>query len=165
MLFGSIALTQKILKPDIACAPAQRTVVSDFIKPIFSDLSDDNLLKRCLHGKTQNSNEALNGLIWKRCPKDIFVGRETIEIGVESAVISYNGGATGLVDVFKNVNKDPGTQTIAFCNGEDINRVFRMERKETKEVKNQRKRKRAERKGYTDANEQKEGLTYGSGLF
>ena len=27
------------------------------IKPIFTELSDDNLLMKCLHGKTQNQNE------------------------------------------------------------------------------------------------------------
>ncbi|XP_065676012.1 uncharacterized protein LOC136092192 [Hydra vulgaris] len=37
--------------------------------PIFKDLSNQDLLKKCLHGQTQN-NESLNGVIWKRCPKD-----------------------------------------------------------------------------------------------
>ena len=33
------------------------------IKKIFEELSSDDLLKKCLHGETQNSNEALNSLI------------------------------------------------------------------------------------------------------
>lgn len=41
--------------------PGIPTVVCDFIKPIFSDLSDENLLKRFLHGKTQNTNEFERG--------------------------------------------------------------------------------------------------------
>lgn len=31
--------------------------------PIFTDLSDDNLLHKCLRGKTQNNNESVNGVI------------------------------------------------------------------------------------------------------
>ena len=54
------------------------SVVRDAIKPVFMDLSDDNLLKKCLHGQTQNNNESLNGVIWKRCTKDVFVGRSTL---------------------------------------------------------------------------------------
>ena len=50
------------------------SVVRDATKPAFMDLSDDNLCKKCLHGQTQNNNELLNGVIWKRCPEDVFVG-------------------------------------------------------------------------------------------
>lgn len=39
----------------------------------------------------------INGMIWKWCPKDVFVGRNTLELGVSSAVISFNGGATGIL--------------------------------------------------------------------
>ena len=30
----------------------------------------------------------LNGMVWKKCPKDVFVGRETLEMGVSSAIIA-----------------------------------------------------------------------------
>ena len=30
-------------------------VVRDKIRPMFLDLSDENLLSKCLHGKTQNN--------------------------------------------------------------------------------------------------------------
>ena len=54
--------------------PGLPSVVRDAIKLIFMGLSDDNLLKKYLHGQTQNNHESLNGVIWKRCPKDVFVG-------------------------------------------------------------------------------------------
>ena len=47
---------------------------------IFSDLSDDNLLRKCLHGKTQNQNKSFNRLIWRRTPKDCFVKMTTFEL-------------------------------------------------------------------------------------
>ncbi|KZC14695.1 hypothetical protein WN55_07192, partial [Dufourea novaeangliae] len=39
------------------------------IKPIYTDLSQDNLLERCLGGNTQNNNESFNGLLWHFAPK------------------------------------------------------------------------------------------------
>ena len=34
--------------------------------PKVMDLSKDELLQKCLHGSTQNNNESINGVIWKR---------------------------------------------------------------------------------------------------
>jgi len=45
------------------------------ILPIVRDL---HLLYKCLHGETQNANEALNEIIWARVPKE-FVGRATLD--------------------------------------------------------------------------------------
>ena len=39
------------------------------LKPIFAELSDESLLEKCLHGKTQNQNESFNSIIWDRIPK------------------------------------------------------------------------------------------------
>ena len=67
-------------------------------------MSDDNLLQKCLHGKTQNNNEPLNGLIWKRCPKDVFVRRVTLDLGVASAVIAFNDGLSRIIELFNKFN-------------------------------------------------------------
>lgn len=34
------------------------------LQPIFTRLSNDGLLNRCLQGMTQNQNEAANGMLW-----------------------------------------------------------------------------------------------------
>ena len=39
------------------------------ILPIYYALTKPELLKKCLHGKTQNANESFNGIIWNRIPK------------------------------------------------------------------------------------------------
>ncbi|XP_057339915.1 uncharacterized protein LOC130677250 isoform X1 [Microplitis mediator] len=45
------------------------------IKPIYEDLSNENLLSRCVGGFNQNNNESFNQLVWKICPKtDLIVG-------------------------------------------------------------------------------------------
>ena len=51
-----------------------------------------NYWKKCLDGKTQNNNKSINNLIWKSCPKDVYVGRTVLEIGTASAVINFNEG-------------------------------------------------------------------------
>ena len=75
--------------------------IFDVIQPIFIDLSADTLLSKCLHGQTQNTNEALNHIIWSKVPKAVFVGRSVLEMGVYSAVIEYNDGAAGLRKVLE----------------------------------------------------------------
>ena len=62
--------------------PGIPAIIREIIRPVFISLSDDKLLSKCLQGKTQNNNESLKGLIWKLCPKDVFVGRTILELGV-----------------------------------------------------------------------------------
>jgi len=45
------------------------------VKDVFTDLSNPQLLSRCLAGKNQNPNESFNNLIWKFCPKSVYSGK------------------------------------------------------------------------------------------
>ena len=85
------------------------------LRPIFDNFAEDELLAKCLHGKTQNNNEALNSLVWKRVPKGVFVGRYIVEIGVSSAVIHFNDGVTGMKQVFSSLELTPGKHFFAVC--------------------------------------------------
>ena len=129
------------------------------------DLSNDNLLKKCLHGQTQNNNESLNGVIWKRCPKDVFVGRSTLEMGVASAVISFNDGQSGILKVMGNLSMNPGENFIGYCNERDNTRIKETEKKSTPEITHRREQLRAQRKGFSDIAKQNEGVVYGAVLF
>ena len=82
------------------------------VKTIFRDLSDDELLSKCLHNYTQNQNEALNGIIWKKCPKGVFVKRDAIEIGLCSALINFNEGVHGIEVVAINMDLKIGHLTV-----------------------------------------------------
>ena len=48
-------------------------VIHQLVKPNFLDLSNETLLSKCLHGKTQNTNESINNIVWTKCPKNIYV--------------------------------------------------------------------------------------------
>ena len=62
--------------------------------PIFQRLTDEELLKRCSRKKTQNANESLHNLIWKLCPKAVFVSRKTMETAVALAFSQFSIGAS-----------------------------------------------------------------------
>ncbi|XP_065678317.1 uncharacterized protein LOC136093335 [Hydra vulgaris] len=82
--------------------------------PIFKDLPNQDLQKKCLYGQTQNNNESLNGVIWKRCPKDIYFGKRSLKLSLNSAIISFNDGFQGVIKVFKvlgiNTGRDSKTK-------------------------------------------------------
>lgn len=83
--------------------------VRELIKPIFMDLTNDELSKKCLYRKTQNSNDSINNVIWKSWPKYIYVGRIVLEIGTPSAVINFNEENSGNIKrVFKELGINPG---------------------------------------------------------
>ena len=72
------------------------------LRPVFEDLSKEELLKRCLHGKTENFNESFNNIVWLKCPKTVFVNQQSIEVGVNSAILQFNDGAHGISNVLNS---------------------------------------------------------------
>ncbi|GFW79683.1 uncharacterized protein TNCV_4361091 [Trichonephila clavipes] len=64
--------------------------VLNTIKPTYLELCTKELLTKCLHGKTQNSNECLNGVIWQRVPEEAFVCLKILKSGALDAVIQFN---------------------------------------------------------------------------
>lgn len=73
--------------------------VMDELKPVFRDLGNTSLLKKCLHGGSQNTNESFHGVIWSKCPKGTFVGASRLKGGIMEAVIQYNDGEVGKIPV------------------------------------------------------------------
>ena len=127
------------------------------LKPIFVDLSSDELLMKCLHGRTQNANEALNNVIWQKCPKNIFVQRDMIEMGVNSAVIEFNEGASGIYDILGHFGIPPGCITMKLSDKHSQKQAKNTERKMSSEGKRRRTKLRSIRKGYLDKEEASEG--------
>ena len=109
------------------------------LKPIFSDLSDENLRRKCIHGKTQNQNQSFNGLIWRRTPKDRFVKMTTFELAVYDAV------ATLLI--FDNVNIEKGYYTTLGCVTDDNkSRIQNVKWQSSDSVKTRRRYLRGQKK-------------------
>jgi len=116
------------------------------IKNLFERLRDDSLLKKCLHGKTQNVNESFNGIVWSRCPKRVYVNRRSLEIGVHSAIIEFNDGKSGIESVIQLAGLVIGEQQ-SFQNDNMLRRHnISRRRKSLTPVKTRRKSLRAIRK-------------------
>lgn len=103
--------------------------IHDIFKPIFIKLSSNELLSNCLHGRTQNSNEALHNVIWVKCPKTVFVEKPTLEFEVYSAVIEFNEGSQGIHKVIKRVGLDIGSELRNKSRQRDAVRVGKMVKK------------------------------------
>ncbi|GFY29074.1 uncharacterized protein TNCV_4722021 [Trichonephila clavipes] len=84
----------------------------NIIKPTYMKLCDQNFLAKCLPGKTQNSNECFNGILWKFIPKDVFVSLTILRLGGYMAVIQFNKGFQGLIDILKHFGVTVGVLTL-----------------------------------------------------
>jgi hypothetical protein len=134
------------------------------VKKIFLDLSKDELLMRCLHGKTQNQNEAFNATIWHRIPKQTFVKLRTFEIGVYDAVSHFNIGNLATLLTFDELGIERGYFTEKGCSENNEGRINNMRRKSSETFKLRRRKLRGLRKSKSDNNKKSEGKLYGSGI-
>ena len=83
------------------------------LKPIFKDLTKENLLNRCLRGLTQNQNEALNGVLWSKCPKYKFSGKRKVNLAICDTICQFNTGSANKAVILGNFGIDAGTRTLA----------------------------------------------------
>lgn len=120
--------------------------IMEVIKPIFRDLSSDDLLKKCLHGRSQNMNESLNHLSWCRIPKSTFVGLDTLQLGVLDAVACYNEGNIVKGSVFEKLGINPGVHMIHALKCRDDERIHTLEKSTSKFEKQARKQRRLSKK-------------------
>ena len=98
-------------------------------------------------------------------PKDVFVVRSTLEMGVAFAVISFNDRQSGILKVMENLSMNPDENCVRYCNERDNTRIKEMEKKSTPEVRHSRKQLHAQRNGFADIAEQNEVVVYRAGLF
>ena len=105
------------------------------VKPVYQRLREDNLLNKCLHGKTQNQNEAVNGMVWEQIPKEVFVGMELLEFGLFDAINHFNIGARAVLLLLEALKIAPGKYTGEGCRGLDLDRIHGAGYKESDEWK------------------------------
>ncbi|CAD6218328.1 GSCOCG00012915001-RA-CDS, partial [Cotesia congregata] len=74
------------------------------IKPIYDDLSNDNLLSRCVGGFNQNNNESFNQLVWKICPKTMNTSFTIVQIAAYIATCIFNEGTNSLLMIMNAID-------------------------------------------------------------
>lgn len=77
--------------------------VAEKIKPVYEDLTRDDLFERYFGGYTRNANESFNALIWKFAPKHLHCGKETVEIAACLAVVLFNEGYSGIMSIMSDL--------------------------------------------------------------
>lgn len=80
--------------------------IINIINPVYMKLWDQNLLEKCLHGKTQNENESFNAVLWTIIPKNVFVEVQTLYLGSHLSVIQHNDGFNALINVLHEMKID-----------------------------------------------------------
>ena len=121
--------------------------VANAILPIFESLSDEELLARCLHGGTQNQNEAINALIWQRATKETHSGLAVVELATFLAVSHFNDGSEALSLILQELRINPGVHCKKAIKKLDHNRLRHSRRKSTPGVKRRRKTAQTFEKG------------------
>ena len=102
------------------------------MKPVFAKLSDDDLLRKCLHGKTQNQNESVNRVIWDRVRKFHYIGRDVFEVGVYDAVAHFNEGSIATCLALEKLELQRGFFTEKIYKELDSSRTYVAEYQEKK---------------------------------
>ena len=112
------------------------------VKPVYNRLSNDELLKKCLDGKTQNQNESLNGMIWNRLPKGVFVGATVLKFGVYDAVAHFNIGSKAAVSIMDELGMVPGKYFLEGMKEIDKKRIAKGNFKNKEGTKKRRDKKK-----------------------
>ncbi|GFX82437.1 uncharacterized protein TNCV_2871181 [Trichonephila clavipes] len=135
------------------------------IKPTYLKLCNETLLKKCLHGKTQNCNESYNNILWNIVPKNIFIGLETFRLGALLALILYNSGYAGILSVIRNVNGSLPESVAQELLKFDKQRISTSLRHSLPIAKLSRKKKKQLEKQKVLRMKKTEGLVYSYGGF
>lgn len=144
--------------------PALTAEVQEVIKPIYKDLTKDDLLIRCLGAETQNNNESINSLIWTFAPKHLHSGTKVVEIATFLAVIIFNEGFDGIAKVMETMGCPINHITQAYVDRRNNARISRSELRLSDGAKKARTESRNEQSPLQAFFEEEEGALYGPGI-
>ena len=139
--------------------------VMDAIRPVFVQMTSVCLLKRCLGGQTQNSNESFNHILWKVCPKNIFVGLDTLKLGAKIATVLFNDGMCGILRIMQRLNCTPGLHAVSAAKNKDKLRLDKAEKQRMEDSKKKRIIYRKLRINLHENFVNEEGNLYEAGAF
>lgn len=134
------------------------------IKPIYEDLSKNELLGRCVGGFTQNNNESYNQLIWKISPKIIPSGLISVETAAYISACVFNEGSITLLKIMEVMGVHSGKNAHEFMKKEDKDRITIAEHRVQETTREARMRRRQEQIHLLEGASGAEDLLYGPGI-
>ncbi|XP_046617623.1 uncharacterized protein LOC124303880 [Neodiprion virginianus] len=138
--------------------------VEKYIRPVYEELSKDELLTRCLGGHTQNANETFNSTVWRITPKHLHSGIKIFEIAAYIAGEMFNEGYSAALKTMQLLDLKIGHQCNNFAKGADEERVTRQNRRDSCSSKEARTACRLEQQSENQFFEESEGQLYGPGI-
>lgn len=113
--------------------------IMDKVGQVFDDLTDQALLEKITHGKTQNSNESFNSTVWNLLPKSGFANRQLVEWAVFKSVCKFNEGELSVVRILHNLGAPIGYRMVSKCQSTDHRRMYTKRLAEECELKRQKR--------------------------
>ena len=112
--------------------------IHDILKPVFQDLSIQQLLSKCLH--EQHTLDKM--------PQNIFVERDMLVNGVNSAILDFSEGPKGFFKVLNHFNMTSGIYREQSSSKQLAKNVRNTEKKQSDPIKWRRKQLSGIRKAY-----------------
>lgn len=136
----------------------------EILEPIFQDLTQDELLERCLGGLTQNNNESFNSCVWSITPKHIFSGGKIVEIATHIAACVFNEGFDPILKIMEVMNIKIGPIALEYARSRDNLRIRKANRESSESSKEARTKRKDVKSLENEMYEENEGILYGAGI-
>ena len=137
--------------------------VDQALKPIYERRGDPQLLRRCLAGKAQNSNESFRSLLGSISPKERWSNLCTVDTALAIA-IRFDKGASALMNVLLELELVAGPSLEEYSMKEDTSRVAKATRSTSAKQRERRKRVETARQAEQQQRHER-GEVYGPGQF
>ncbi|GFW83065.1 uncharacterized protein TNCV_4604921 [Trichonephila clavipes] len=108
------------------------------------------VLKKCLHGGTQNPNESVNNVIWLRVLKKIVMQIELLSLGTDDAMSSFDMGNPSKPEILRKLNIEPDDYTTQANECFDKQKLLQAKYSSLQKIKEVRNEKRLKRKREDD---------------
>ena len=109
-------------------------------------MTKQTLLIRCLQGLAQNQNEALNGVLWSKCPKIEFSGDRKVNLAVCDTICQFNVGSACKAEVLETFGIKPGSKSWTGLRKTDADHIENSASKISTESRRARRKRRGEKK-------------------
>ncbi|KAJ8673762.1 hypothetical protein QAD02_011490 [Eretmocerus hayati] len=141
-------------------------MVVECITPVYKRLTEKDLLKRCTEKATQNANEALHSLVWKKCSKNTSSSKDKVEIAAAYAVAEYNLGYYQSEQMLAEVSgKVVSKNSCKIAEAKDRKRKRCSDESSHPKSKQARATRKLRNKQKEASRTRLEGELYGAGLF
>lgn len=134
------------------------------VKPVYEELSRDELLSRCLGGFTQNTNESFNAVLWVIAPKTVHSSKAIVDIAANITVCKFNDGLHSIMEIMQVLNITIESTCYNFCVEADERRIRGAERAMTEQAKEARRQQISTRKATNSGDINVEGQLYDAGI-